>query len=639
MGSTSYFVFDTETLPAAAVSLAPPPFVVMGWKRGGTDVQFEHDRERARQLVLDALELGDVIVGYNLAFDFDVLGVVPTRTDALHDGMIADFLLRLATDDCHPATAPARFRSLSEVAGLPKDEAVTLSFHPGVPLTHVQKEYLTNDVLATERVYLKQRGSVPGGEREMNLQVLARMALDHIGRQGIPVDHAERLRQVRIFEHQKREAAEKLHAAGYYRKEGRGPRGGLIKAGTENKLFRGYVEKVAGAHGVAVKHTDTDQVSTASEYLRQFRDDPTIAAWLEYKDCEKLLGMLVAWDKERVHGDVVRCHYTSMVRTGRTASSSPNLQQVPTRRGKGEVKRVFVAPAGREFYEIDFHQLELVCLAHLTQGRMKELINAGKDLHRELGALFFAKAAADVTKDERQLMKCANFGLPGGMGRAKFRQFLRSNGVPDPGDAAVSQLRNTWLALYPEMNEWLTEEAEPSDRILHAIWSGRDDGRYRAYEKAAWQLAQYKVNGRWLPAPIYANLKRGIGSRELETWILNRAVTVKGGRVRRPVTYTEQRNTPFQGLAANLAKEALIALTFMSDTVWTVHAFIHDSVLISCPEGRPDLATVAAHVMLDSAAQWVPDVRTGVEVCGPGNTWFDAKCGNKFEIFREVERV
>jgi len=113
-------------------------------------------------------------------------------------------------------------------------------------------------------------------------------------------------------------------------------------------------------------------------------------------------------------------------------------------------------------------------------------------------------------------------------------------------------------------------------------------------------------------------------------------VTVKGGRTRAPVTYTEQKNTPFQGLAANLAKEALISLTFYPTDLWTVHAFIHDSVLLSIEENRPDRAELAARTMLEAAAVWVPDVRTGVEICGPGRTWFEAKTGKQQTIFREM---
>ena len=95
---------------------------------------------------------------------------------------------------------------------------------------------------------------------------------------------------------------------------------------------------------------------------------------------------------------------------------------------------------------------------------------------------------------------------------------------------------------------------------------------------------------------------------------------VRGGRQRHPVTYTQYRNTQFQGLAANIQKDALgrILLDEPKLTEVRVHAQVHDSVVVSVPKGRRDLVREVARRMLAAAVDWLPGVLVKVELCGPG---------------------
>ena len=124
---------------------------------------------------------------------------------------------------------------------------------------------------------------------------------------------------------------------------------------------------------------------------------------------------------------------------------------------------------------------------------------------------------------------------------------------------------------------------------------------------------------------------------ELEKWLTHRRVVIPGGRVRCPVTYTEQRNSRFQGLAANLAKDALTAVVYSKLPV-KVHAFIHDSVLISVEVGDVQTPRTVADIMLAAAEHLIPGVRAGVEMCGPGESWWADKHAAEQSFYIEQKK-
>lgn len=656
-------IFDSETEAISPIkAAAPPAFVAAGWSWDGEEpITISEDAVSVRSMVLAALNDGTLIVGHNLAFDFAVLGLKPGRSAQVWDTMVADLLIRLAETDCwSDQPGPPRVRSLEDVLGRPLSGkgTVQLSFRRGLPLTETQRAYLRQDIAATWMVYDRQRRKgVPGGVPELTRQVRARMALDQLERTGLPIDWGVcdelRLRYQQV----RNDAAVCLREFGFHHPTGKGPRGGVKKERLDTKAFREYVLSLSEERGVEPEATPKGSLVIDSQYLGQLCDDPIIAAWRAYKDAEKLISTyLRAWDEgrqERVH-----CRYTLMARTGRTTSWGPNLQQIPSRGWRAELKRAFCAPPGHVLFELDYHQLELCTLAQLTKGRLAEVINSGQDCHRWLAGWFFHKPQDDVTKAERQLMKAANFGLPGGMGVAKFRQHIRSYGLPDPGEDTARALVRTWHEAYPEMADWLADDVEIHSDI-RAVWAGREPRDefltiaeevteealieraeetgvlappktkivYRHFRTAdrAWEEADRLR--RSLPKAMQKRLAKREGSPGLEMWLVGRSVSVPSGRTRYPVTYTEQRNTRFQGLAADVCKDALAALVLDCAGLCTVHAFVHDSVLISLPVGAEKRVADVAGIMLTAAKWWLPDVRVGVEAVGPGQNWFETKKG------------
>lgn len=500
---------------------------------------------------------------------------------------------------------------------------VQLSFRVG-EITPEQERYLKKDVETTRAVFESQRqwGTTPGGYSEVALQVRAALALQRIERRGILVDMAAIERLEVEYKSRMHEAAMLLGSL--YRPARVGKRGGTYEAGLQQAQFQEHVAVVAAARlNIEIPRTDTGKVAIGKDDLLPLQGDPLVAQWLEYKTCQKMLvTFLGAWKSS----ETARIHprYTLMMRSGRTSSSDPNIQQIPSRGGKGEVKQVFLSEPGGLLYEADYGQIELCCLAYMTQGEMLKQINAGVDVHRRFASWAYEVPEGEVTKEQRQFAKAANFGFPGGLGAKRFREYAMSFGLPDPGERRSQKLLNAWLAAYPEMRRWREDRPswEFSEKFL-AVVAGRNDWLLEESEQLrVWGDIEAHAREYRLPRPIFELLKAHEGGPLLEKWVIHRKVVIAGGRTRCPVSYTEAHNTPFQGLAANLAKEAL-ALLCEEPAPWHLHAYIHDSVLFTAY--ATEQVEEVRRRMLAASREWIPGVKVEVEINGPGVTWAEAK--------------
>ena len=623
--------FDLETVCIAPMATDFPEFVVMGYMQD--DMVFEHCRDRAesRGIVDRAVEDGELLVGHNLAFDLGVLGYTTRELERarIHDTMIVDMFQRLARHDCsREKPGPSKLRRLEELIGrqLVGKGTTQLSFRPGLPLTAEQMEYLKEDITHLPRICERQRQcNIPGGYQLVLRQVQANIALMRLGFNGIRVDRTEIKKQREIASREIRAAARVLQRHGVYEPARIGKKGGRYKAKINTKELKKHVVETCGKNDIEVDKTGKGNIKTDKAFLSTLPQTEIITNYLEYKNFEKIKNtFLRAWDTE--HGRIYP-KYRGMMRTGRSSSYGPNLQQIPSRGKRGELKRVFLPEEGTQFYELDYGTLELCVLAELTKGRMQELINKGADLHRYLAGIFYNKEESEVTKEERQLIKCVNFGLPGGMGQEKFRQFIRSNGLPDPGERRAVDLKNAWLAAFPEMEDWLMSESCFSPWVLRAF-KGKQDWTEAMWEQVNDRLDDLTAEGYYLPAWVPRAVRQEKPGYGLLKWLEHKHVTIRRGHTRRPVSYTEQRNTRFQGLAALLCKRALSLLMDHKDIV--INAFVHDSVLISATD--TDSVMAAAGTMLAAGRDYLPNTRVSVDICGPGRNWYEAKMAEEHTV-------
>lgn len=166
----------------------------------------------------------------------------------------------------------------------------------------------------------------------------------------------------------------------------------------------------------------THGFSTAQASLDELRDaHPIINKISEYRELSKLKGTYVDALPELVNRKTGRVHTSynqTGTSTGRFSSSNPNLQNIPIRTELGrEVRRAFIAPEGHKLLAVDYSQIELRIMAHISEDKtLMQAFAEGQDIHRATAAAVFDISPDDVTYEQRSFAKRVNFGLMYGMG-------------------------------------------------------------------------------------------------------------------------------------------------------------------------------------------------------------------------------
>jgi DNA polymerase-1 len=104
--------------------------------------------------------------------------------------------------------------------------------------------------------------------------------------------------------------------------------------------------------------------------------------------------------------------------SGQIINSNPDLGRVPGRtREMARIRRAFVAAPGRRLMSVDFNQLGLHVLAHLTKDpALAEPLRHRADMHRLTAAAILEVPQDKVTYEQRQLGKVVNFATFAGQG-------------------------------------------------------------------------------------------------------------------------------------------------------------------------------------------------------------------------------
>lgn len=170
-----------------------------------------------------------------------------------------------------------------------------------------------------------------------------------------------------------------------------------------------------------IKKTPKGAPSTAEEVLVELAHDghelPQVL--MEFRGLSKLKSTytdklpLMIKSTGRVHTS----YHQAVAATGRLSSTDPNLQNIPIRNENGRrIREAFVPEAGYEMVAIDYSQIELRIMAHLSGD--KALLDAfanNLDIHRTTASEVFATPFDEVTSDQRRAAKAVNFGLIYGM--------------------------------------------------------------------------------------------------------------------------------------------------------------------------------------------------------------------------------
>jgi DNA polymerase-1 len=104
--------------------------------------------------------------------------------------------------------------------------------------------------------------------------------------------------------------------------------------------------------------------------------------------------------------------------SGQIVNSNPDLGRVPGRTPEmARIRRAFVAAPGRLLMSVDFNQLGLHVLAHLTKDpALAEPLRRRADMHLLTAAAVLEVPESEVTYEQRQLGKVVNFATFAGQG-------------------------------------------------------------------------------------------------------------------------------------------------------------------------------------------------------------------------------
>lgn len=329
-----------------------------------------------------------------------------------------------------------------------------------------------------------------------------------------------------------------------------------------------------------LRKTPKGQPSTAEDVLEELAADHEIPALiLEHRSLNKLMSTYIDKLPQEINARTGRVHTSyqqAVASTGRLSSTSPNLQNIPVRTAEGRrIREAFVAPAGCKILALDYSQIELRIMAHLSAD--ESLLNAfaqGLDVHRATAAEVFGANLDQVNADQRRAAKAINFGLIYGMSAFGLGKQLNI------GRNEAQQYVDTYFERYPGVKRYMEETKQRA----------RDQGYVET------------VFGRRLYLPD---------------------IKARNANVRQ---YAERTaiNAPMQGTAADIIKRAMITvqgwIAENSDACKMIMQ-VHDELVFEVAESEIERSRDRIAELMTGAAE----LSVGLEVdAGVGQNWNQA---------------
>ena len=226
---------------------------------------------------------------------------------------------------------------------------------------------------------------------------------------------------------------------------------------------------VMGLPTKGLKKTQRGYYSTNAKVLEELaRDHEIVRLILEWREKTKIkstyldtLGPLArSYGDGRVHTQLNQ----TITATGRLSSSNPNLQNIPTRSELGHtVKTAFSAGEGNLFVAVDYSQIELRLLAHLSgDEHLVAAFNEGEDFHAETAARVFGVPVEEVTRELRSRAKAVNFGIVYGQQAYGLSQSL------DIPMAEAREMIEAYFEAYPGVRRYLDQTVADAKRTGYA---------------------------------------------------------------------------------------------------------------------------------------------------------------------------
>ena len=324
-----------------------------------------------------------------------------------------------------------------------------------------------------------------------------------------------------------------------------------------------------------VKKTKTGY-STNVDVMEKLRPKHAIVGKvLDYRQLTKLnstyvegLGKVIAAD-----GRIHTSFQNTVTATGRLSSTEPNLQNIPVRTPLGaEMRKMFVAPAGRVLVDADYSQIELRLLAHMSgDSAMIDGFHSGVDIHTVTASQVFGLPQDEVPAELRRAAKAVNFGIVYGISAYSLSEDIHVS-VPQ-----AKEYMEKYFEHYSGVRSYM-------DRVVER---GREDGF----------VSTMYGRRRWLPELKSSNFNtRSFGERVA-------------------------LNMPIQGTAADIIKLAMIKVDSRLRSEGLEARLVlqvHDELIVECPEEEAEqVKALLQEEMEGVAALSVPLVADAKS----GRTW------------------
>lgn len=337
---------------------------------------------------------------------------------------------------------------------------------------------------------------------------------------------------------------------------------------------------VMGLPTKGLKKTKRGYYSTNAKVLSDLaRDHEIVRLILDWREKSKIkstyldtLGPL-----RRGDGRVHTTYNQTITATGRLSSSDPNLQNIPTRSELGRtVKTAFSAGEGSVFLAVDYSQIELRLLAHLSgDEHLVRAFNEGEDFHAETAARVFGVPVSEVTPDLRSRAKAVNFGIVYGQQAYGLSQSLHIS------MAEARDMIDRYYEAYPGVRTFL------DNVVARAKQTGYAETMYGRRR----HIPELKAKNPQL---------RGFGERTA-------------------------MNHPMQGTAADIIKIAMARVSRrLEEEGFAAHMIlqVHDELDFECPVNEVERLTA----MVRDVMEHVVDLRVPlIAEASTGITWADAK--------------
>lgn len=350
------------------------------------------------------------------------------------------------------------------------------------------------------------------------------------------------------------------------------------KLPSENTLFKMDINLDSPSQlKEALIRADIKVNDTNSNTLKKLlpKHSEIIIPILEYKKLSKLISSFGDKLLKKINPITGRLHgsYWQLgSQSGRFTSSDPNLQQIPRNK---ESRSCFVASPSYKLIIADYSQIELRIASEVANDRtMIEAYNRGEDLHKLTASIVLNKPLDEVSKEDRQIAKSANFGLIYGASVNGFRGYAESNYGIKLSENEAKKIMDNFFKSYSGLSNW---HKKTKSRIY---------------------------NGGVNETRTLANRLRYFDNASPQQIL----------------------NTPIQGTGADMVKLALgklvTALKPYEDKVKLL-ATVHDEIILEAHENIADqVAKTLSEVMVSSGKEFLKRVPIEAD-SSIGNNWSD----------------